>query len=448
MTAPPTMTSASAPSSATGLPPSTAPLAGVRVIELGQLLAGPFAATLLAYFGADVIKVEPPGKGDPIRGWRVLDAEGTSYWWRSLGRNKRCVTADLRHPEGQDLVRRLAAGADVVIENFRPGTLETWGLDLEALRADHPQLILARVSGFGQSGPYAHRPGYASVCEAVGGLRHLTGFPGEPPVRANLSLGDTLAGMHAALGILLALLARRGHQGGQVVDVAIYEAVFNCLEAVVPEYEGAGVVRGPSGATITGIVPSNLYPCRDGRQVVIGANNEANFARLMHAIGRSDLATDPRLATNAGRVTHQLEVDGAIAAWTARHDADAVIAALDRATVPAGGIYTVAEMAADPHFQARGLFELVPGPPDRAGEGDGGGAAAPEVGQTVGDWAGAVGAPAGAIRLPAILPKLSATPGATTWAGPALGAHNQEVWGGLLGLDAAQLERLAARGVI
>jgi crotonobetainyl-CoA:carnitine CoA-transferase CaiB-like acyl-CoA transferase len=415
------------------VPPSPlgaeAPLAGIRVVELGQLLAGPFAATLLAYFGADVVKVEPPGKGDPIRGWRVLDPAGTSYWWRSLGRNKRCVTADLRHPDGQALVRRLLAGADVVIENFRPGTLEGWGLDLEAMRVEHPRLILARVSGFGQSGPYAHRPGYASVCEAVGGLRHLTGFPDEPPVRSNLSLGDTLAGLHAALGILLALLARQGSQGGQVVDVAIYEAVFNCLEAVVPEYEGAGVVRGPSGATITGIVPSNLYPCADGRQVVIGANNEANFTRLMAAIGRPDLAADPRLRTNAGRVAHQPEVDGAIAAWTRGRTAAEVIAALDRATVPVGGIYTVADMAADPHFQARGMFEPVPG-------------------TAAGTVAGEGEATSGSLRLPAILPKLSATPGATTWAGPALGAHNDEVWGGWLGLAPNELAELAARGVI
>src|SRR5688572_35073 len=274
------------------------PLRGLRVLELGQILAGPFAGAILGYFGADVVKVEPPGRGDPIRGWRLLDESGTSYWWRSLARNKRCVTLDLAAGEGQAIARRLAARADVLIENFKPGTMERWGLGPDALRGENPALIYARGSGFGQTGPYSSRPGYASVCEAFGGLRHLTGVPGEPTVRANLSLGDSLAGLHAALGILLALEARRRDGGGQVVDVTIYESVFNVLEAVVPEYVGTGAVRGPSGTTISGIVPSNAYPTADGREVVIGANNSANFARLMREIGRDDLASDPALAAN------------------------------------------------------------------------------------------------------------------------------------------------------
>ena len=253
------------------------PLAGLRVLELGQILAGPFAGVMLGYFGADVIKVESPGSGDPIRSWRLLDDDGTSLWWRSLGRNKRCVTLDLGHASGQALARRLAARADVLIENFRPGTMEGWGLGPDRLCAENPGLVFARISGFGQTGPYAARPGYASVCEAFGGLRHLTGNPGEVPVRANLSLGDSLAGLHGLVGILLALEARRRSGRGQVVDASIFESVFNVLESVVPEFDRAGAVRGPSGPTVSGIVPSNAYPTADGERVVIGANNSANF---------------------------------------------------------------------------------------------------------------------------------------------------------------------------
>ncbi len=395
---------------------SAPPLHGVRVLELGQLMAGPFAGTLLAYFGAEVVKVEPPGTGDPVRNWRVLD-QGTSLWWSSLGRNKRCVTLDLRQEPGRALVRRLAAQADVLIENFKPGTLEKWGLGPAVLQADNPRLIYTRVSGFGQTGPYAQRPGYASVCEAVGGLRHVTGQPGAPPVRANLSLGDTVAGLHAALGVLLALLARQNGSPGQVVDVAIYEAVFNLLEAVIPEFDRKGIVREPSGTTITGIVPTNTYCCADGKYVVIGANGDSVYRRLMTAAGRVDLAQDPRLADNAGRVAHQAEVDQAIAAWTATLPAAQVLEHLEAASVPAGSIYSVADMFADPHFHARGLFENV------------------EVG----------GQP---LKIPAILPKLSATPGATTWPGPPIGAHNHEVLSGWLGLTAEEITALAAQGVI
>lgn len=399
------------------------PLAGYRVLELGQILAGPFAGAILGYFGAEVIKVEPPRGGDPIRGWRVLDEDGTSLWWRSLARNKRSVTLDLAHPKGQAIARRLAAKSDVLIENFKPGTMERWGLGPEVLAAENPRLIVARVSGFGQTGPYAARPGYASVCEAVGGLRYVTGHPGEVPVRSNLSLGDSVAGLHAALGILLALLDRersagRGNGGtGQVVDVAIYESIFNLLEGTIPEFDRAGVVREPSGTTITGVVPSNAYPCRDGKTVVIGANNTSNFQRLMRCAGRADLADDSTLAGNPGRVARQAEIDGAIAAWTSALDAAEVVARLEAASVPATGIYSVREMVADPHFQARGLFEEV------------------ETG----------GRP---LKLPAILPKLSATPGGTDWAGPDLGEHTREVLQGLLELTEIELTDLAACGVI
>ncbi len=394
------------------------PLDGIRVLELGQLLAGPFTGTLLAYFGAEVVKVEPPGSGDPLRRWRLVE-DGSSLWWHSLGRNKKCVTLDLRQPAGRRLARRLAEQVDVLVENFRPGTMEKWGLGPEELRAARPGLIYARVSGYGQDGPYASRPGYASVCEGVGGLRYVNGFPDRPPVRPNLSLGDSLAGLHAAFGVLLALLQRqRGDdRRGQVVDVAIYESVFNMLEAVVPEYDGAGAVRGPSGSTITGIVPTNTYLCHDGKHVIIGGNGDSIFRRLMHTAERPDLAEDPRLADNVGRVEHQEEVDSAIAAWTATLPASEVLELLEQARVPAGPINSVAEMFEDPHFQARGLFEEV------------------DVG----------GKP---LKIPAILPKLGRTPGETLWPGPAVGAHNREILTGWLDLSSEEIDRLAADKVI
>ncbi|MDX1432105.1 MAG: CaiB/BaiF CoA-transferase family protein [Gammaproteobacteria bacterium] len=393
------------------------PLEGVRVLEMGQLIAGPFAGCMLAYFGAEVVKVEPPGSGDAIRGWRTL-RDGTSLWWRAIGRNKKCITLDLRKHEARDLVARLAARVDVLIENFRPGTMERWGLGPADLEAANPDLVYARVSGYGQTGPYAARPGFASVCEGIGGFRHINGFPGEPPVRPNLSMGDTLAALHAVIGVLLAL-HERGRPGGhgQVVDVAIYESVFNMLESVVPEYDGAGLVRGPSGSTLTGIVPTNTYPCADGKYVVIGGNADSIFKRLMRAAGRGDMADDPRLADNAGRVAHREEVDGAIAEWTATLPSGRVLEILEAAAVPGGPIYDVADMMADPHFQARGLFERV------------------EVG----------GEP---LAIPAIVPRLAATPGATTWPGPELGAHNDEIFGEWLGIPADELARLKDAGVV
>ena len=393
------------------------PLDGIRVLELGQLLAGPFAGTLLAYFGAEVIKVEPPG-GDPIRQWRIV-RDGASLWWRSLGRNKKCVTLNLRDPAGRALARRLAERCDVLIENFRPGILEGWGLGPDDLKPVNPGLIFARISGYGQDGPYAARPGYASVCEGIGGLRYVNGVPGEPPVRPNLSLGDTFAGLHAAFGVLLALLdrQRRAPHAGQTVDVALYESVFNLLEAVVPEYDGAGAIREPSGSTVTGIVPTGTYRCRDGKYAIIGGNGDSIYKRLMHATGRADLAEDPRLAGNAGRVEHQAEIDAALAAWTATLDSGEVLARLEAAEVPAGPIYNVADMVADPHFQARGLFETV------------------EID----------GKP---LKIPAIFPKMAATPGATDWPGPAIGSHNAEVFGGLLGLSEVELATLKGQGIL
>jgi crotonobetainyl-CoA:carnitine CoA-transferase CaiB-like acyl-CoA transferase len=389
------------------------------VLELGQLLAGPFAGTLLAYFGAEVIKVEPPEGGDAMRGWRVV-RDGTSLWWRSLARNKKCITVDLRKDEGRQLVRRVAERSDVLIENFRPGTMESWDLGPDAFTASNPALVYARISGYGQSGPYSAKPGYASVCEGIGGLRYVNGVPGERPVRPNLSLGDSLAGLHAAFGILMALYRRDGggEQGtGQVVDVALYEAIFNMLEAVVPEYDGAGVIREPSGSTVTGIVPTNTYLCRDGRYVIIGGNGDSIYKRLMAAADRPDLAEDPRLATNAGRVTHEAEIDTALAAWTAILTTREVLDKLETARVPAGPIYSVADMMRDPHFQARGLFETV------------------EIN----------GKP---LKIPAMSPRLTETPGRTDWPGAGVGEHNHEVLGDLLGLSLENIQELKDRDVI
>ena len=395
---------------------SRPPLDGIRVVELGQLIAGPFAGSILAYFGAEVVKVEPPGGGDAIRGWRVL-RDGTSYFWRMLGRNKKSVTLSLRTEEGRALVKRLIEGADVVVENFRAGAMEGWGLGPDAFRESNPGLVYARVSGYGQTGPYSERPGYASVCEGIGGFRYLNGFPGEAPVRPNLSLGDTLAGLHAAIGILLALVERGKSSRGQLVDVAIYESVFNVLESVVPEYDGAGLVRGPSGTTLTGIVPTNTYPCRDGRHVIIGGNGDSIFRRLMRAAGRADLADDPRLADNAGRVEHEKLIDDALAAWTRSLDSAEVLSRLEEADVPSGPIYSVADIMDDPHYRAREMFHRV----EIDGE---------------------------PLIRPPMSPRLGATPGGTEWPGPELGAHNREILEERLGLGEAAVAELREKGVL
>ena len=393
------------------------PLDGIRVLEMGQLIAGPFAGCILGYFGAEVIKIEPPVRGDALRNWRVLK-NGTSLWWRSMGRNKKCITLDLRKEEGRTIAGRLAEHADVLIENFRPGMMEKWDLSPEELKKHNPGLVYARVSGFGQTGPLASRPGFASVCEGFGGFRHINGFPGEAPVRPNLSIGDTLAALHAVIGILLALQQRSKAEGsGQVVDVAIYESVFNMLESVVPEYDGADVVRGPSGSTLTGIVPTNTYACADGKYVIIGGNADSIFQRLMRAAGRDDLADDARLRDNAGRVEHQEEVDGAISRWTATLDSGEVLERLAAVSVPSGPIYSVEDMMRDPQFNQRGMFETV--------QVDG-----------------------GPLKIPALVPRLEDTPGETLWPGPALGEHNEEILGGLLGFSPSEMKRLAVEGVI
>ena len=399
------------------------PLEGVRVLEMGQLMAGPFAGTILAYYGAEVIKIEPPKTGDPVRAWRGVDADGTSLWWRSLGRNKKCITVDLRTDEGRSIARELAGKSDVVVENFKPGTMEKWKLGPEDIKAKNKDVIYCRVSGYGQTGPYSHTPGYASVCEGVGGFRYVNGFPDRPPCRPNLSLGDSLAGLHAALGIVMALYNRSGRKGrdgggtGQEIDVAIYESVFNMMEAVVPEFDRLGMVREREGSKLTGIVPTNTYRCRDDLYVIIGGNGDSIYKRLMIAAGREDMANRPEYATNADRVRNEPEVDGAISAWTATLTAAEVVEKLEAAQVPVGSIYTVKDMLKDPHYKARGMFEEV------------------EVG----------GRP---LKLPAMTPKFSGTPGGTEWPGPEVGSHSVEVLKSILGRSDADIEVLKANGTI
>jgi len=395
---------------------STGPLSGYRVIELGQLIAGPFTGSMLGYFGAEVIKIEPPKGGDPIRQWRVVE-NGTSLWWHSIARNKKSVTIDLKSSEGVALVKQLIDTADVVIENFRPGVVEKWGLGPEEFKKSNPKLVYTRISGYGQNGPNASKAGFASVCEGYSGFRYVNGHPGQAPVRPNLSIGDTIAGIHATLGVTMALLEREKSGTGQVVDVALFEAMFNLLEAVVPEYSGAGVVREPSGTTVTGIVPTNTYVCGDGKYVVIGGNGDSIFVRLMEAAERSDMAHDPRLANNAGRVAFEGEIDVALATWCLQHDSASILDKLTEVRVPAGPIFSVKDMMTDEHYQARGLFEQV------------------EIN----------GKP---LKIPAIIPKLQRTPGQTRWSGPELGQHNEEVLGDILGLDAEALAGLRDKGVM
>ena len=393
------------------------PLEGIRVIELGQLLAGPFTGTILAYFGAEVIKVESPG-GDPIRGWRLL-RDGTSLWYRSVGRNKKSVTLDLKSERGRTLAGDLIDTADVVIENFRPGLMEKWGLGPDQMKARNPGLVYARISGYGQTGPYASKPGYASVTEGFGGFRYINGEPGRAPVRPNISMGDTLAAIHAALGIALALIqrAKPASGEGQVVDVALYESVFSLMEGIVPEFDGAGVIRAPSGTTVTGIVPTNTYRCDDGKFVVIGGNGDSIFKRLMEAAGRSDMAENPAMADNAGRVEHEDEIDQALALWCAAHSSAHIINTLETARVPVGPIYSVEDMMSDPQYQARGMFEQV------------------EID----------GKP---LKIPAIMPRLDQTPGRTDWPGQEIGSHNDEILRDILQLDEAQIKALRDEGVI
>jgi formyl-CoA transferase len=400
------------------------PLAGLKVLELGQLIAGPFAAKTLADFGAEVIKVEPPpdpgrpqlGGGDPLRKWRLLK-DGTSVWWQVQSRNKRSIALDLKDNDAQDIVRRLARDADVLIENFRPGALEGWGLGPDTLLALNPRLIVLRISGYGQTGPYRDRPGFGVVAEAMGGLRHLTGEPGRVPVRVGVSIGDTLAALHGVIGILLALQHRNASGRGQVVDVALYEAVFNCMESLLPEYSAFGAVRGPAGSAMPGIVPTNAYQCADGGYALIAGNGDSIFKRLMAVIGRPDLAQDPALGDNAGRVGRVTEIDGAIGEWARQHAVDEVLAALEAAAVPAGRIYTVADIAADPHYQARGMLQEVR-MDDRS-----------------------------TLAVPGVVPKLSATPGAHRRNAPRLGQDTDEVLREV-GLTPEQIDALKRRGIV
>ncbi|MBP7661214.1 MAG: CoA transferase [Burkholderiaceae bacterium] len=396
--------------------PVTGPLAGLKVVELGQLIAGPFAAKTLADFGADIIKIEPPGAGDPLRQWRLIK-DGTSVWWQVQSRNKRSVALDLRDPQAQDIVRLLAADADVLIENFRPGAMEGWGLGPEALLRLNPRLIMLRVSGYGQTGPYRDKPGFGVVAEAMGGLRHLTAEPGRVPVRVGVSLGDTLASLHGVIGILMALHERQRSGQGQVIDVALFEAVFNCMESLLPEYSAFGAVREPAGSALPGIAPSNAYRCADGGYALIAGNGDSIFKRLMTAIGRDDLGGDPALADNSGRVARVAEIDAAIGAWAAQRSVTEVLAALDAAAVPAGRIYSVADIAADPHYQARGMIETVRMP-------DG-----------------------SALSVPGIVPKLSRTPGSHRRNAPALGQDTDAVLGEI-GLTPAQIQALKDKGII
>jgi len=389
----------------------TGPLAGLKVVELGQLIAGPFAAKTLADFGADVIKIEPPARadspgGDPLRQWRLLHA-GTSVWWQVQSRNKKSVALDLKDAAARDLVRRLIDEADVLIENFKPGVMEAWGLDYAALAARNPGLVMLRISGYGQTGPYRDRPGFGVVAEAMGGLRHLTGEPGRVPVRVGVSIGDTLASLHGVIGILMALQHRHASVSaqapkgrGQVVDVALYEAVFNCMESLLPEYSAFGAVREAAGSALPGIAPTNAYACRDG-WVLIAGNGDSIFRRLMTVIGRDDLGADPQLAGNAGRVARVAEIDAAIDAWSAPLGVAEVLERLNEASVPAGRIYTARDIAEDPHYRARGMIERV------------------------------VTADGLELEVPGIVPKLSLTPGAITRRAPTLGEDTEAVLGPL-----------------
>ncbi|TMS57808.1 CoA transferase [Imbroritus primus] len=404
------------PASSFASTPGPQALAGIKVLELGQLIAGPFCGKVLGDFGADVIKIEPPGQGDPLRKWRLLK-DGTSVWWQAQSRNKRSVTLDLRQPEGQEVLRLLVADADVLIENFRPGTLEEWGLGWDTLSAINPGLVMVRVSGFGQDGPYRDQPGFAVVAEAMGGLRYLTGEPGRVPVRTGVSIGDTLAALHGVIGVMMALYHRKVNGGqGQVVDVALYESVFNCMESLLPEYSAFGTVREPSGGALPGIAPSNAYACRDG-WVVVGGNGDSIFKRLMTLIGRDDLGQDPALAHNDGRVARVAEIDAAIGAWTATRPVAEVVAGLQAARVPGGRIYTARDIAEDPQYRARDMVQRV---------------------TTRDGWE---------VDLPGIVPKLSATPGAIRQVAPHLGGDTRAVLEEV-GLTPAQIEALAAKGVI
>ncbi|WP_409525524.1 CaiB/BaiF CoA transferase family protein [Nitrincola sp. MINF-07-Sa-05] len=392
------------------------PLKDLKVLELGQLIAGPFSTKLLGEFGADVIKIEPPGTGDPLRKWRILE-EGTSLWWHVQSRNKRSVSLDLRTPEGQELVRKLASEADILVENFRPGTLEEWGLGWDVLSEANPGLIMARISGYGQTGPYRDKPGFGVIGEAMGGLRYLTGYPDQPSVRVGVSIGDSLSALYAVIGILLALQERQRSGLGQVIDVALYESVFAMMESLLPEYDAQQVIREPGGSALPGITPSNAYRCQDGDYVLIAGNGDSIFKRLMQVIGRSDLAEDERFAHNDGRTQHAQLIDDAIESWTLERPRQEILDTLDGVRVPVGFPYTAADIAKDVHFLAREMIQTITRPNGKP------------------------------LKVPGVLPKLSATPGRIGNAGPALGQHTDEVLDEL-GIDQATRDKLRKAGII
>lgn len=415
------MRKTTSPPDAPGMPPDDscpqAPLVGLRVLEMGSLIAGPYAAALLGQFGAEVIKIEPPGAGDPLRGWRKLH-NGTSLWWYAQSRNKKSVTLDLSHPRGQEIARELIRGSDILIENFRPGTLEKWGLGWDKASALNPSLVMLRVSGYGQTGPYRDRPGFGAIAESMGGLRYVTGHSDRPPVRVGVSLGDTLASLYGVIGALLALHHIKSNSGtGQLVDVALYESVLGVMESLIPEYSALGHVRERTGSALPGIVPSDTYPCRNGDHVIIAGNGDGIYQRLMNAIGRTDLANDPRLARNEGRVHHVKEIDAAITTFTLARDIDEVLQTLNAVAVPCARVYTAADVHADPHVRAREMLESHALPDGK-----------------VVDFLG-------------VVPKLSATPGRTRWLGPELGQHTEEVLASL-GITSADLKTLRAEGVV
>ena len=393
----------------------TPPLKGIKVIELGTLIAAPFCSRILAEFGAEVIKIESPEGGDQLRQWRKM-YEGTSLWWYVQSRNKKSLTLNLRSAEGQEIVRKLAQEADIVIENFRPGALEKWNIGWEQLSALNPRLIMVRLSGYGQTGPDRDKPGFGVIGESMGGLRYVTGYADRPPVRLGVSIGDSIAALYGVIGAMMALQHRHASGRGQMVDVALYEAVFSMMESLVPEFDVLGFVRERAGNALPGIVPSNTYPTQDGKFVIIGANNDAIFKRLMNAMGRSDLADDAQLATNAGRVPRTAEIDAAIGAWTAAHALEVVLKALDGVDVPAAKVYDVADIVSDAQYLARDMIEQHQLPDGKP------------------------------VKLPGIVPKLSDTPGATEWIGPKLGEHTEEILRGL-GYDTAAQQALKARGV-
>lgn len=395
------------------------PLAGLRVLELGSLIAGPFATRLLAEFGAEVIKIETPDGGDPLRSWRYVDRRtGTSLWWPLQSRNKKLITLDLKHPEGLALARRLAAESDILVENFRPGTLEKLGIGPETLHELNSGLVLVRVSGFGQTGPLRDRPGFGSVGESMGGIRYITGEPGQPPVRSNISLGDSLTALYAVIGALMALRTRDRQGKGQVVDVALYEAVFSMLESTLPEYDVAGLIREPSGAALPGIAPSNTYRCRDGSYIVIGGNSDAIFKRLMQLIGRPELAEEAHYRTNKERAEHAAELDDLIESWAEQYPLREVLHRLEEAQIPAGPIYSIADIVHDEQYRSREM--VLPGQIDGIGT----------------------------VSMPGLVPKLSETPGTIEWYGGEPGTHNEEIYCKLLGLSREEMEQLASQGVI